>query len=82
LYEGGVFHLELRFPQSYPNHPPTIQLYNTIPHPNVFGNYICLDMIQQIDTVRKEEGAGWSSAYSAQSVLTQLQSFLFEENLS
>lgn len=47
LYEGGVFHVQMVFPQSYPHHPPTITLYNTIPHPNVFGNYICLDMIQQ-----------------------------------
>jgi ubiquitin-protein ligase len=78
LYEGGVFHLELKFPQSYPHHPPTITLFTPIPHPNVFGNYICLDMIQ---AGRREEGGGWSSAYSVQSILTQLQSFLFEENL-
>lgn len=80
LYEGGVFHLEMRFPQSYPHHPPTITLFNNIPHPNVFGNFICLDMIQQ-HSFRNEEGQGWSSVYSVQSILTQLQSFLFEENL-
>jgi ubiquitin-protein ligase len=76
LYEGGVFHLEMKFPLSYPNHPPTIRLFNNVPHPNVFGNFICLDMLQQ-EVTRNEEGAGWSSAYSVQSVLTQLQSFLF-----
>jgi len=57
-----------------------VTLFNTIPHPNIFGNYICLDMIQGVG-LRAEEGGGWSSAYSAQSILTQLQSFLFEENL-
>jgi ubiquitin-conjugating enzyme E2 A len=80
-YEGGVFHLELKFPQSYPNHPPTIRIFNNIPHPNVFGGYICLDILQQYDS-KVEEGSGWTSAYSVQSILTQLQSFLFEENLS
>jgi ubiquitin-protein ligase len=79
LYEGGVFHLELKFPQSYPSHPPSIRIFNNIPHPNVFGGYICLDILQQNGV---EEGCGWTSAYSVQSVLTQLQSFLFEENLS
>lgn len=79
LYEGGVFHLELKFPQSYPSHPPSIRIFNNIPHPNVFGGYICLDILQQNGI---EEGCGWTSAYSVQSVLTQLQSFLFEENLS
>lgn len=46
LYEGGVFHVEMRFPLSYPYHPPTVTLFTTIPHPNVFGNFICLDMIE------------------------------------
>lgn len=36
LYEGGIFHIELKFPPTYPNHPPTVTLFNTIPHPNVF----------------------------------------------
>ena len=81
LYEGGVFHFELKFPMSYPNHPPTVKLFTTIPHENVFNNYICLDMISQYEP-RSEEGAGWTSAYSVQSVLTQLQSFLFKENLT
>lgn len=49
LYAGGIFHLELKFPQSYPNHPPTIRIYNKIPHPNVFGDYICLDMLRLND---------------------------------
>jgi ubiquitin-protein ligase len=84
LYEGGVFHLKIEFPLSYPNHPPVIKIYTLIPHPNVFkseeSNFICLDMIRQEG--KREEGQGWSSAYSAQSILIQLQSFLFEENLS
>jgi ubiquitin-conjugating enzyme E2 D/E len=80
-YAGGVFHLELKFPQSYPNHPPTIRIFNNIPHPNVFGGYICLDILQQVDA-KAEEGGGWTSAYSVQSILTQLQSFLFEETLT
>eukprot|EP01119_Soliformovum_irregulare_P010323 TRINITY_DN2538_c1_g1_i2.p1 TRINITY_DN2538_c1_g1~~TRINITY_DN2538_c1_g1_i2.p1 ORF type:complete len:1193 (-),score=425.36 TRINITY_DN2538_c1_g1_i2:218-3796(-) len=51
--------------------------------------FVCLDMLQaprygtyDWDTGkhRKYEG-GWSSAYTAQSVLIQLQAFLFDENI-
>jgi len=36
-------------------------------------------MLQQ---ERSEEGGGWSSVYTVQSILMQLQSFLFQENLT
>lgn len=45
LYEGGVFHLILNFPETYPHHPPMVKLMTPFPHPNVFGNFICLDML-------------------------------------
>lgn len=56
LYEGyryvlinlirGVFHLELIVPQSYPHQPPQINLFTELPHPNVIGKKICLDMLE------------------------------------
>lgn len=54
-------------------------LFTELPHPNVMGNTVCLDMLQP---TKGGEGTGWSSAYSIQSVLLQLQSFLFEEIIS
>lgn len=71
LYEGGIFHLIIEIPESYPHSPPTITIPSPIPHPNVFGNSVCLDMLTP---------DGWSSAYTILSVLIQLQSFLFEKN--
>merc|ERR1719474_1809318 len=79
VYAGIYLHLILTFPDSYPNNPPRVQLCTTIEHPNVFYGYICLSML------RNETGnvpyEGWSGAYSATSVLMQLQSFLFAENI-
>ena len=76
-FYGGVFHLEITFPQNYPVSPPDIRLKTTIPHPNVFGDKICLDMLEP---KKKDSGwyDGWSSAYTVESILIQLQSFLFE----
>jgi len=50
-----------------------------LPHPNVFGRKVCLDMLEP---KKGRDGYGWSSAYTIQSILIQLQSFLFEEIIS
>ena len=76
-FYGGVFHMKITFPRNYPVSPPSIELMTTIPHPNVFGDTVCLDMLQP----KKKTSSwydGWSSAYTVESVLIQLQSFLFE----
>jgi ubiquitin-conjugating enzyme E2 D/E len=45
-FEGGVFHLEITFPQDYPVSPPSIRLFTPINHPNVPNTYnICLDIL-------------------------------------
>lgn len=74
-YEGGVFHLTMTFSTKYPDEPPIIRLSTPIPHPNVFGSELCLDMLEKN---RKVLYQGWTSAYSVLSILIQLQSFLFE----
>ena len=46
-------------------------------HPNVYGDedcFICLDMLRRYE--KAEPNKGWTSAYTVQSVLLQLQSFL------
>lgn len=70
-YKGGVWHLTITFPSDYPCSPPSIQLPTTIRcHPNVFGNRLCLDLIQP--QKKGEWYQGWNSAYTVESVLIQL----------
>jgi len=75
LYHGGVFHMQITFPKNYPCSPPDIQLFSDIPHPNVFGRRLCLDMFEKHSSLWYE---GWTSAYTVEAILIQLQSFLFE----
>ena len=76
-YEGGVFHIEITFPQDYPVSPPTIKLFTPLPHPNVLTETsICLDIL---DVKQKQIYQGWTSAYTVETILIQLQSFLFEQ---
>ena len=44
-WEKGVFHFEMNIPHDYPCSPPELKLFSPIPHPNVFGTTICLDML-------------------------------------
>ena len=46
IWKDVVLHFEMTIPRDYPVSPPAIKLFNChIPHPNVFGSTLCLDMI-------------------------------------
>eukprot|EP00897_Mesotaenium_endlicherianum_P008297 jgi/Mesen1/7496/ME000039S06704 len=87
-YKGITFHVVLQFPRTYPMEPPSVRLCSRLEHPNVFYSwlgteehpYICLDMLRNPQH-HGEPYTGWSGAYSVQSLLLQLQSFLFAENI-
>lgn len=84
-FAGTIFHLILKFPENYPHSPPDVELCTYLNHPNVFGGWreegytLCLDMIKEYYT--DVPYTGWTSAYSILSLLLQLQSFLFAENI-
>lgn len=75
---GIVFHFVLHFPDNYPSSPPKVTpLHDTLSwHPNVYMFGICLDML---DGTRSVPYRGWSSAYTAHSILMQIASFLFTD---
>eukprot|EP00897_Mesotaenium_endlicherianum_P003531 jgi/Mesen1/3205/ME000185S02345 len=87
-YKGITFHVVLQFPPAYPSEPPSVRLCSRLEHPNVFYSwlgteehpYVCLDMLKD-PRHYGEPYMGWSGAYSVQSLLLQLQSFLFAENI-
>lgn len=80
IYGGLIFHMILEFPITYPHRPPKVKMCTFIDHPNIFGGYICLDMLEQGEYSalhnRQQRNTGWTTAYSVQSILVQLQNFL------
>ena len=93
-YSGCIFHFVFYFPEDYPKHPPSIELKTGFAHSNIIPNrwhegrqyayFLCMDVINnffwQPDSGQNEY-RGWSSAYSVETLLLQLFSFLFEERV-
>jgi ubiquitin-protein ligase/Mg-chelatase subunit ChlD len=72
------FHLKIVFSEDYPNRAPKVKVCSYISHPNVFGEYLCLDILTMSEETIGSPYRGWSKAYTVSSLLVQLQSFLFD----
>jgi ubiquitin-protein ligase len=93
-YSGCVFHFIFYFPEDYPKHPPSIELKTGFAHSNIIPNryhegrqyayFLCMDVINNFfwqQDKGQNEYRGWSSAYSVETLLLQLYTFLFEERI-
>lgn len=70
-YEGGIFKLQIRFPETYPFKPPILKFTTKLFHPNINENGdICLDILKY----------KWTPAYSLTQVLLSVSSLLSDPN--
>ncbi|XP_003390484.1 PREDICTED: ubiquitin-conjugating enzyme E2 Z-like [Amphimedon queenslandica] len=78
-YEGGFFHFMLRFPPSYPFHPPRVKFMTTGSgtvrfNPNLYRNgKVCLSILGTWP------GPQWAPAQNLSSVLMSIQSLMNEK---
>lgn len=71
-YAGGVFFLQITYPETYPRHPPTIKFKTKIYHPNIstVDGSVFVDIL----------GRMWCPALTISTLLVSIQSLLTDPN--
>ena len=83
-YEGGFFQAEMRFPNDYPNHPPTLRFISEFWHPNVYDDgRVCISILH----APGEDAFGYESAserwlpvHTVESILISVLSMISSPN--
>ncbi|KAJ5229631.1 hypothetical protein N7489_010339 [Penicillium chrysogenum] len=73
LWEGGLFKLDLIFPDEYPTKPPKCKFTPALFHPNVYpSGTVCLSILN--------EEEGWRPAITIKQLLLGIQDLLDDPN--
>ncbi|KAJ3008283.1 hypothetical protein HKX48_008663 [Thoreauomyces humboldtii] len=79
---GLRLHLRVLIPDGYPMAGPEVSIQTTFPHHNIFGSWICCDILKG-RIVRDIDGyiGGYTPAFSLQTIFLQLLSFFTAERV-
>ncbi|CAG9466075.1 unnamed protein product [Pedinophyceae sp. YPF-701] len=84
LYEGGFFNAIMKFPEDYPNQPPTVRFTSEMWHPNVYKDgRVCISILHPPgDDPHGYEDAGerWLPIHTVESILLSIISMLSGPN--
>jgi len=73
LWEGGLFKLDILFPDEYPTKPPKCKFVPPLFHPNIYpSGTVCLSILN--------EDEGWKPAITIKQILSGIQDLLNEPN--
>ncbi|KAH6912644.1 hypothetical protein BKA70DRAFT_1264444 [Coprinopsis sp. MPI-PUGE-AT-0042] len=75
-WTGLNLHFDVVLPQTWPSQPPSVQCSVTgINHPNLFGEYICCDLIKPPEWLEEGYTGGYSPALTLRGLFLQFLTF-------
>ncbi|KAF0989543.1 hypothetical protein HZS_4454, partial [Henneguya salminicola] len=84
FYEGGCFHAQLNFPQTYPESPPTMRFTSEIWHPNISKDgSVCISILHEPgdDSYGYESASErWLPIHTVESIILSVISMLGDPN--
>lgn len=88
-FEGGVFKLEMTFPETYPSNPPQLKFLSEFFHPNVYDEKddvgkVCISILHPPgDDPMSGETASerWCPTQNVSTILLSVQSLFSEPNM-
>ena len=86
IYEGGYFKSQLKFPEDYPNSPPTMIFKSKMWHPNIYPDgKVCISILHPpgTDSMNEHEKAEerWRPILGVEAILMSVISMLNDPNL-
>lgn len=85
LFEGGLFRVEMRFPDNYPDYPPVVTFVSDIFHPNIYSDgTVCISILHAPgnDPNNYEKASErWLPVHSVSSILISIISLLNDPNI-
>tara|TARA_B100000768_G_C11284189_1_gene380867 strand:+ start:8334 stop:8771 length:438 start_codon:yes stop_codon:yes gene_type:complete len=73
-YSGGIFPIVMKFDETYPIKPPSVQFTKKVYHPNIYRDgKICIDILQN---------QNWAPSLNIQSILISLVSLFDDPNVA
>jgi len=86
LYEGGIFRASLKFPDNFPEHPPTMKFKTQMWHPNIYPDgTVCISILHPPgeDAMNSQESATerWRPVLGIEQILISVLSMLNAPNI-
>ncbi|KAF7314430.1 UBIQUITIN-CONJUGAT-2 domain-containing protein [Mycena kentingensis (nom. inval.)] len=78
-WKNMSFHFDVELPEDWPTRPPRISISHSgaIQHPNLFGSYICCDLLKEEDMISRYDGytGGYTPALTLRGLFLQFITF-------